>query len=120
MRIMTVAAATIGLLASLSAAHAGDQDFDLVNHTGYDIDKVFVSAVNQKSWGKDIMGRDSLEDGQTVHITFNGGTEACRHDLKVVYSDGDTSEWGGLNLCKINTVTLYWDRKAGTTRATVD
>ena len=110
---------TAAALASFAAAPAiaGDQDFTVINKTGYQIDQVYVSAVGTKSWGNDIMGRGALADGAGVDITFAHGASACKWDMKVVYNDGDTAEWGNLDLCSISKVSLFYDRKAGTTRA---
>ena len=108
-----------GLLAA-SPAFAGNQDFVLVNKTGYQIDEVYVSQATSKNWGKDVMGEDALDADAKVKITFTAPDNVCRWDLKVKYNDGDTAEWGNLNLCNINSVTLYWDRKQQTTRAVTD
>jgi hypothetical protein len=116
--ICLIAAAAIGGIAS--GAQAAEQDFALHNDTGYTIDKVFVSPVSKSSWGPDILGRDQLEDGQGVNITFRESTTACRWDLKVVYEDKDEAIWNDVNLCEISNVHLHWDRKSGVTRASAD
>ncbi len=103
-----------------AAANAADQDFTMYNETGYTIDKVFVSVVGKTTWGKDILGRGQLEDGNKVDITFKGGTDACQFDLKVVYTDDDSATWSDLNLCDLSKIHLHYDRKAGTTRATTE
>jgi len=100
-----------------SAASANDADFVLKNKTGYQIDEVYVSASKNKNWGKDIMGTGSLGDGEQVKITFPHGNGACIFDLKVKYNDGDESEWSGVDLCKYESISLFWDKKAKTTRA---
>ena len=46
-----------------TSAFANDADFKVVNKTGYKIDSVFVSWASNDSWGKDIMGKDALDDG---------------------------------------------------------
>ena len=102
------------------AAHAGEQDFKLINKTGYTIDEVYVSRRSSKNWGRDVMGQDSLQPNRTVTITFNAPNNVCRWDLRVKYDDDDTAEWSNLNLCNISTVTLYWDKKNQTTRAVTD
>lgn len=113
--------ATLMLLAGTALpASAGDQDFKLVNKTGYTIDEVYVSRSTSKNWGSDVMGQGTLEDGAAVDITFTAPANACRWDLKVKYDDAETAEWANLNLCNINTVTLFWDRKNQTTRAVTD
>lgn len=103
-----------------TAAHAGDQDFRLVNKTGYQIDSVYVSEANSRAWGRDIMGRDALADEEAVNISFNRAAQACRWDLKVRYNDGDEATWQNLNLCNISRVTLFWNDKTQKTTAKVD
>ena len=83
-----VAAAALSLFA-MPAWSAGDQDFTLVNRTGYTIEQVYVSPIKAKDWQEDVLGRDVLDDGESVDITFNKREEVCRWDLKVVYDDGE-------------------------------
>jgi len=113
-------AATLLLGISSLPALAGEQDFKLVNKTGYQIDEVYVSRATSKSWGKDMMGKDALADSENVNLSFNAPDSVCKWDMRVKYNDGDTAEWNNLNLCSINTVTLYWDRKNQTTRAVTE
>jgi hypothetical protein len=113
------AAAAVLCLAG-TAAFAGKQDFTLVNNTGYQIDKVYVSSVGAKSWEDDILGRDTLDDGEQVAISFEKGERGCHYDLKVVYQDKDEAEWHDVDLCEISTVHIHWDKTAGTTTATAD
>jgi hypothetical protein len=108
-KLSTAAAAL--LLGLAGTAFAGAQDFKMVNKTGYQIDSVFVSVASSSAWGRDIMGRDSLDDGEAVNITFPHSTNACKFDIKVKYHDGDTAEWGGVDLCEYETISLYWDGK---------
>jgi hypothetical protein len=98
-------------------AFAADQDFTLANKTGYQIDEVYVGPVSSESWGNDIMGRGSLMDGASVDITFKAPGSECQWDMKVKYNDGDTAEWKNLNLCSISKISLFWDKKAGVSRA---
>ena len=105
------------LLAGSAPAFAAQQDFTLVNKTGYPIESVYVSKTNTNSWEEDVLGRDTLDDGEHVNISFEKGTRGCAYDLMVKYSDGDKSEWHNIDLCSLSRISLYWDRKAGTTRA---
>jgi hypothetical protein len=111
-RLLTV----IALGATLATnAFASDADFNMVNRTGYQIDSVYVAPASSSEWGKDIMGRDALADGDKVAITFPHGGKACKFDIRVEYKDGDTAEWSNVDLCQYETITLFWDGK--TTRA---
>ena len=112
------AAVFAALLAMTGAASAGEQDFKLVNKTGYQIDSVYVGASSSRSWGKDVMGKAALEDGEAVNLTFPRGTSTCQFDIKVQYNDGDTAEWSKVDLCKWETISLFWDGKV--TRAVGD
>ena len=115
LRSLTADAIASLTLAVCGSAYAETPDFVLVNSTGYTISEVYVSRPNNNSWGNDVMGQESLDDGASVKITFN--TDACSWDLKVVYDDDDTAVWGNVNLCKIQKLTLYWDKKTEKTRA---
>jgi len=98
---------TLGVAALVTqAAHAGDQDFRLVNKTGVVITKVMVSPHDQKSWGEDIMGQDVLSDDDKVDIKFHCNEDAEYWDLKIVDKDGHEVIWQNLNLLKISKVTL--------------
>ena len=92
-------------------AQASDADFKLVNKTGYQIDEVYVSPASSQSWGADIMGKDAVADGTSVDISFPHGGSACKFDIRVKYNDGDTAEWGNVDLCQYETISLYWDGK---------
>ena len=101
-------------------ALAGKQDFTIVNKTGYQIAKIFVATSKSDDWEEDVMGDDVIEDGARQPITFDSNTTTCKYDLKAVYHDGDSAEWGGLNLCEVSTVTLYYNAKTDTTSADID
>lgn len=113
-----IALAAVVTLAS--PALAGKQDFTVVNRTGYQIDKIFVAPSKSSDWEEDVMGDDVMEDGSSQPITFDGATSACKYDLKAVYHDGDTAEWGGLDLCTVSKVTLHYNAKTDTTSADVE
>ena len=89
-----------------AAPAAGQQNFSLVNNTGHTVVTLNVSASNQNSWGEDILGRDTLANGETAQITFPHGETECNFDIRATYDDGDTTDARGVNLCQVATVTL--------------
>ncbi|MBN1894928.1 hypothetical protein JW906_10555 [bacterium] len=101
----------IGLLVILSACavFAGDQDFILVNETGLTIDQLYCSPTTTKDWEEDVLGVDVLEDGENVVIRFSRDEDACEWDLKIVDEDGDNIIWTDIDLCKAETITLYYE-----------
>jgi hypothetical protein len=118
----TLALGTLAVALCLSVnASAGDQDFILNNATGYTIDEVRLAPTGTDEWSKDVLGKDTLGDGESWKINFAHSAEACKWDLKVVYTD-DASKvtWQDLNLCKINKITLHWSQKTGVSSADVE
>ncbi|HWN08598.1 MAG TPA: hypothetical protein VNO50_04890 [Pyrinomonadaceae bacterium] len=96
-----------------AADTAGAQDFTLVNATGVEIDKVFISPHDSDDWEEDILGQDTLPDGQKVDVKFNRAEKSALWDLRVEDSKENSIEWENLNLLEISKLTLnYKDGKA--------
>ncbi|MEI9886253.1 MAG: hypothetical protein WDN08_07065 [Rhizomicrobium sp.] len=117
---LAVAALAAGLaLFAPTLASAAPQDFELTNDTGYDISAVWIGPTSSQDWGDDIMGEDELANGATQPIVFPHGRGAtCHWDLKVQYSDDDTTaQWLNFDLCTISSITLSYNRDTGKTWA---
>jgi hypothetical protein len=98
---------------SASAQQSGAQDFTLVNETGVEIDKVYISPHDKDDWEEDILGEDTLASGKSVDIKFHRDETAAEWDLRVEDSKGNSIEWENLNLLKISKLTLHYkDGKA--------
>jgi hypothetical protein len=94
-------------------ARAGSQDFVLHNETGVEIHELYVSPVTTDDWEDDVLGVDTLADGDSVKITFDDRDKHAHWDLKVVDGKGNSIEWHDLNLLEIADVTLHYkDGKA--------
>ena len=64
------------------------------------------------------MRDDALANGEPVDLNFLRGNGACHFDIEVNYHDDDsTAEWGDVDLCKYEAISLYWDHKKQVTRA---
>lgn len=116
-----LSAATL-LVALCTAAIAQEkQDFQLVNRTGYEISSVFVSASKANEWEDDVLGDDTLEDGQTLNVRFRGAGKVCKFDIKVVYEEDDSEAiWHDIDLCATSKVTIRYNKSTDTTSATFD
>jgi hypothetical protein len=119
-RFATVLGLCFALTIAVSAVGAtvlppGDQDFVLINRTGYEISEVYLSPVKTKSWGDDVMGPDdTLKNGTKVTIEFEHEATACKWDMKIVFSDEEEAIWEGFDLCKISEITLKYEGKRPT------
>jgi hypothetical protein len=116
-KLVLFAAGVFAILSYAAPAFAGDQDFKLLNKTGYDIASVYAAPAHDDQWGDDIMGKEMLHDGSAVDINFSHKEDACHWDLKVVYADKQTAVWSDVNLCKTSNITLHWNSKTGETTA---
>lgn len=111
-------AATPAAPSNTSDATQANQDFTLVNKTGVEIDKLFISPHSSNDWEEDILGRDTLPDGETVDIKFHRSEKSAMWDLRIEDSKGNGIEWENLNLLQIAKVTLYYENGKG--RAVVE
>lgn len=118
--VLSLAVAAFTFALSFTGAMAGQQDFTIVNKTGYPIKNVYVSEANNDSWEEDILGRDILAEDDSVDVEFDTGDKTCTWDLKVTYDDDENAVWQGLDLCQISKVTLRWNQKTGVTSASVE
>ena len=92
-----------------SSERGGKQDFSLVNSTGVEINKVFISPHDADDWEEDILGRDTLPAGQSVDIKFDRDEQAAMWDLRVEDSQGNSIVWENLDLLKISKLTLHYE-----------
>ena len=101
------------VVTATTAARSGKQDFVLHNSTGVEIHELYVSPTTADEWEEDVLGVDTLPDGESVKITFEDREKQSKWDLKVVDSKGNSIEWRDLNLVEISEVTLHYkDGKA--------
>lgn len=87
-------------------AHAGTQDFILVNSTGSEIHDLYVSESGNMSWEENLLpGADTFLNSTEMAITFSGRS-ACVWDLMA--QEGDVQAvWEGIDLCQVSAVTLH-------------
>jgi len=111
---VVIALSVVAMFVTATAfARAGKQDFVLHNETGVEIHELYVSPVTTDDWEDDVLGVDTLPDGDSVKVVFDDRDKHAHWDLKVVDSKGNSIEWNDLNLVEISEVTLHYkDGKA--------
>ena len=98
----------VGLALLLAtAAVAGEQDFILHNKTGVSIDKLYIAPHSSNDWQEDILGQDTLANGESLKIRFGRSEKAAHWDIRIEDKEGHSVEWESLNLLEISSVTLY-------------
>ena len=89
-----------------ASADATNQNFTIRNNTGQTINELYVSAVSTDDWEEDILGRDTLANGQAAQIAFERAESQCQWDLRVVFENGQSLEERGVNLCQTGEVEV--------------
>src|SRR5215510_12653494 len=102
-RILLALSAAI-FFVSIVFARAGKQDFQLVNKTGVVIHHLYVSPHDSDDWQEDVLGRETLPDGESAKISFDDREKRDRWDLKIVDGKGSSIEWENLDLTRISEV----------------
>ena len=103
-----------------NTSSAAEQDFTLVNETGVEIDKVFISPHDADDWEEDILGKDTLPTGQSVDVKFSREETAAQWDLRIEDKEGNGIEWENLDLLKISKLTLNYDAASKKATAKVE
>lgn len=103
-----VAACALSMLLLQTAFAQGKQDFTLINQTGMAITELHISPHSTDEWEEDILGQDTLPNGESLEISFDRKEKAAMWDLQITNKDGDTIEWENLNLLEISELTLHY------------
>jgi hypothetical protein len=100
---MVIALAT---LSSASFAHQGKQNFTLNNKSGQAIQELYVSKASADDWEEDILGKDTLPNGESLEITFSPKERAAKWDVRIVDDKGKEHKYFNLNLLEISEITV--------------
>jgi hypothetical protein len=74
----------------------------LRNEARLAVEQFYASPVGPGAWGDDLLAPDTLPVGGSVSFRVAPGTSHVR----VVFVDGSAAEIGGLDLCRIRSVTV--------------
>ena len=73
---------------------------NFTNQSGQAIITLQVSATGENQWGEDILGRDTLPNGETTQIEFDRAEDRCFWDFRATYEGGGESDNRNVNLCE--------------------
>ncbi|MCB1742681.1 MAG: argininosuccinate lyase [Gammaproteobacteria bacterium] len=88
---------------------AGQQNFELVNQTGVEIHRVYISPNGSDDWEEDVLDADTLPAGDSIDVLFDRSEVVALWDIRVEDSEGNALEWHEINLLKAHTVVLQTD-----------
>ncbi len=104
-----IGVAAVVALAALGAsiAHADNRDrrVRIINATHHTMVSFYASNVSVDDWQEDILGKDTLDPGESVVVDIDDGTGHCEYDFKAVFDDGEALVREDVNVCKIESYT---------------
>jgi hypothetical protein len=99
-------------VATLTSSIAADErNISVVNGTGYGIKFLGFNNPGDNDWSDNELG-SVLDDGGNVYVKFNEADHGCVWNIRISWAEGDYPDvlWRDVNLCKINKITLNYDR----------
>ena len=85
-------------------------DFRLHNHAGKTIMYVYVRKHGDTSWGEDLLGSDTVEDGADYTVHPEAEADAGNmFDIRIRMDGNKTHFWSNLDLSEISDVTMTYD-----------
>jgi hypothetical protein len=79
------------------AVLAEDYYVNITNKTGYSIDHMYISPGSAKKWQEDVLGEDTLENGQTVRVNLGNYSKPI-FDIRLVDEEGDKYTFWDFNV----------------------
>jgi hypothetical protein len=96
-----------------AAAPAAKQsrDLNIVNRTGYPIKFIGVNPPGDEVWNENEL-KGAMAEGANVRVSFVSTDKGCRWNIKVTWQDDNTSSiFRGIDVCKVTTVTLRYNKR---------
>lgn len=78
---------------------SGNPSFNLVNHGGQMMREVYVSSVQENTWGTDRLGAQVLQPGQ--HLAVRLPLNDCVNDVRIVWMNGRSEERRRVDTCSL-------------------
>jgi hypothetical protein len=124
MKALLLAFAALVATMTVSPSFAADlRNVTVVNGTGYGIKFLGFNNPGDNDWSENELPSNSVfPDGNSVYVKFNTEDKGCKWNFKIEWSDPGYPGviWHDVDLCKINKLTLKYDRGTDKTSAEVE
>lgn len=121
MRAILLAFVAAAVTLTVSSSFAEDQrNVTVVNGTGYGIKFLGFNNPGDDDWSENELPPNSvLPDGNSVYVKFNTDDKGCKWNFKIDWADPGYPGvvWHDIDLCRVTTVTLKYNRDNDTTSA---
>ncbi|WP_309627507.1 hypothetical protein [Brevundimonas sp.] len=78
---------------------AYNRDVRIHNQTGWPMTYLYASSGGD--WSDDLLGSGVLAPGQSVVVTIDDGSGACRYSLRAEFDNGQSLQRNGVNACQV-------------------
>ena len=114
-----VFAIAVSALSGSSSFAADERNVTVVNGTGYGIKFLGFNNPGDSDWSDNELS-SVLTDGNSVYVKFNTEDEGCKWNIRVDWADAGYPGvlWRNVDLCKVDVLTLRYDRNTDTTSFT--
>jgi hypothetical protein len=117
MKAFIAGSALLFAVSGTSALAKGEEVLTIENRTGYTIAEVYLAPATSDNWEEDLLGKDTLETNTSFDVDMSSSADTCKWDLRAVYDDKSAAKWRNIDLCKISSITLFYNAKTDVTSA---
>jgi hypothetical protein len=124
MKAILLAFTALAATMTVSPSFAADErNGTVVNGTGYGIKFLGFNNPGDNDWSDNELPSSSVfPSGNSVYVKFNTEDKGCKWNFKIEWSDPGYPGviWHDVDLCKIDKLTLKYNRSTDTTTAEVE
>lgn len=92
--LISIAALACFATGCVVTAASDDSSLLVSNHSDFEVDEIYVTAVNSSSWGPNLLN-STLFPGESVYVGIDCGT----YDAMLIDENGDACEINDVHLC---------------------
>jgi len=106
----------LALTVASGALAADERNVNIVNETGYGIKFLGFNNPGDDDWSDNELGT-VLRNGGSVYVKFNTADDGCVWNFKIEWADPGYPGvlWKDVDLCKISTLKLRYNRSSDQT-----
>jgi len=98
------AAFVVSTFLGSNIASAYERWINVVNSSGVAIESIYITDVDTKGWGRDLLGEYIIRPGDEMTVEPRNPRGYCRFEILIVYENGYEERFYGINLCEETTL----------------
>lgn len=105
--LMAGACAAAMMAGAVAPAQSYERWLDIHNNTGTDLCYVYISHVDTRRWGPDLLGDECISPGDYARVDPGYQRGYCMMDLKFEFDDEDVVYGGPIDICTATDYYVY-------------